>query len=126
MGHDARVKGIAQENVSVGSQAEYAFLYARSTGIVQPHHRTSGLGRQVHNLADLLADHFGNRAAEYGEVLGESKYLPSLNSAVSGHHGIPQNLAVGQSEISGPVGNEAIDLFESTVIHQQRQALPGS
>ena len=123
--NDSRVERIAEEYIAVSRQAEGALLDAGAAGVVEADHGAAGLGGQVHDLADLLADCLGEGAAHHREVLGEGEDLSSFHLPVAGDHGIPERPAVAEAEIGGAVSDEGVQLLEGTLVHQPFQALTG-
>ena len=64
---------------------------------------------------------------EYGNVLavlGEGEHLPPVHQSVPGDHGVAKELAVGKTEIGGPVGDEGVQFLKGALVHQQDQPLP--
>ena len=57
--------------------------------------------------------------------MGECEDLTALHLAVAGNYGITKNLAVVQSEVGGPVGDEGVHLFKCALVHEQGQPLTG-
>ena len=125
LGDDPRIHGVAQEDIAVGGQAGHALLYPSAAGVVQPDHGAAGFHREVQYLADFLAHGLGKGAAHHGEILGEGEDLAALHLPVAGDHGVAQNLAVGQAEVGGPVGDEGVKFLECPFVHEQVQALAG-
>ena len=71
LGDDARAAHVADEDVAVGAERDDALLDARAARVVDADDRAADLGRQVHDLAHLLAHDLAERAAEDREVLAE-------------------------------------------------------
>ena len=84
----AAAHDVADEHVAVGAERDDALLDPRAAGVVDPDHRAADLGRQVHDLAHLLAHHLAERAAEHGEVLAEHAHPPAVDRAVTGDDGV--------------------------------------
>ena len=64
------------------------------------------------------------RAAEHREVLGEDVDQPPVDPAVAGDDAVAEVLLLGQAEIGGAVGDEAVQLDEAALIEQQVEPLP--
>ena len=57
--------------------------------------------------------------------MGECEDLAALHLTVAGDYRIAKDLAVGQSEVGGPVGDEGIQFFKCALVHKQGQPLTG-
>src|SRR5205085_2940781 len=64
LGDDAARQSVAQKDVGVAAQADYAFLNASAARIVQADDWRAHLHRQIHHFADFLGVSFGKRSAE--------------------------------------------------------------
>ena len=84
----ARALDVAHEHVAVGAERDDALLDPRAAGVVDADDRAADLGRQVHDLAHLLAHDLAERAAEDGEVLGEDAHAAAVDRAVAGDDGV--------------------------------------
>ena len=67
----------------------------------------------------------GERAAEDGEVLGEDIHQPAVDPARAGDHAVAGKHLLLQSEIGGPVGDEAVELHEAAFVEQEVEPLAG-
>src|SRR6185295_11601906 len=99
--HDAARQRVAQKDLGVTTEADDAFLNARSTGIIEADDRRANLHRQVHYFADLLRVSLRQGAAENGEVLSKDKNLPAVHQTVSGDHSITGIQLLIQSKVLG-------------------------
>ena len=57
--HDARCQRVAQENISVGSQADHALLDARPAWVIQPNDGCTILHGMIHDFTDFLRVRLG-------------------------------------------------------------------
>ncbi len=64
------------------------------------------------------------RAAEDREVLGEDVHQAPIDPAVAGDDAVARILLLGEAELGGPVGDEAVQLDEAPLIEQQIEPLP--
>src|SRR5436309_1973904 len=88
---------------------EHAFLNARATGVVEPDHRCAVAHGEIHDLADLLGEGFGERATEDREVLREDINEPAVDAAVARYDAVAVDLLVGETEVIGAMQYEAIE-----------------
>ena len=121
--HDARRERVAQEDVGVAAEGRDALLNPRAARVVQTHDGCAVLHGEIHHLADLFRVRLRQRAAEDGEVLREHVDEPPFHAAPTGHHAVAEDLLIGEPEIGGAVGDEAIELDERTGIEQHVEAL---
>jgi len=66
---DAAGLHVAVEDAAVARQRHHTFLDTGSGTVVQTDDRCAHLQGQIHQLVDLLGEHFAEGAAEHGEVL---------------------------------------------------------
>ena len=78
--------------------------------------------REVHDLADLLAEDLAERPAEDGEVLAEDADLAAVHGAVAGDDAVAVRAAVLHVEVVGAVSGQGVDLDERTLVEQRRDA----
>ncbi len=122
-GIDPRCQRVPEKNLGVAAQRDDALLDARAAGVVEADHRRAVAHRQIHDLADLLRERFGERPAEHGEVLREDVDEPAVDAAVSRDDAVAVVLLVLQPEIARPVHDEAIELHEAAFVEQQVEPL---
>ena len=77
----------------------------------------------VHDLADLLRERPGQRAAEDGEVLGEHEDGAPVDPAGARDHPVTGNLGLGHAEVGRAVRLEAVVFAEGSGVDQQLDAL---
>src|SRR5581483_273408 len=97
---------ISHKHVAVGAERDHALLDPRPTRVVDPDHRASDPGRQVHDLAHLLAHDLAQRAAEDGEILAEHTYAPAVDRAVACDHRITPGAVAIHVEVSRAMAHE--------------------
>ena len=119
----ARGHDIAHEDLAIGGQAAHPLLDARAAGIVQPDDRDATLQRQVLDAADLLRLHFGERAAEHGEVLGIHRHAAAVDLAEAGDDAVAGEALLVQAEIADLMRGQRAEFLERAVVEQQRQPL---
>src|SRR5206468_13080767 len=108
----------AQEDVGVTGERDDPLLDPGASGVVQPDDRRAGLHREIHDLADLAGVRFGQRAAEYGEVLSEDEHRPSMNAARSGHDSVSRSSLILHVEVVALMDDELVDFQEGSGIEQ--------
>ena len=84
LGDHPRALDVAHEHVAVGAERHHPLLDAGPAGVVDADHRAADLGRQIHDLAHLLAHHLAQGAAEDGEVLAEHAHGAPVDQTVAG------------------------------------------
>ena len=89
---------------------------ARSARIVEPDDRSPGLYRQVHDLADLLAEGSGQRSAEHGEILAKNEHRATVDPAVAGDHAVAGNFGFVHAEVGAAMHHESVELFKGVGI----------
>ena len=119
----ARRERVAQEDVGVPAERDDAFLNARAAGVVEADDRRAVPHRQVHDLADLLGERLGERAAEHGEVLREDVDEPPVDAAVAGDDAVAVVLLVLEAEVRGAVDDEPVELDEGALVEQEVEPL---
>ena len=91
---------------------------ARAAGVVEADDRRTVAEREIHHLADLLSEGFGERPAEHGEILREHVHETPVDSAVSGNDAVPVRLQPVEAEIGRAMRHEPIELDEGAFIEQ--------
>src|SRR5262249_38914824 len=76
----------------------------------------------VHDLDDLLAEHFAERSAEHREVLREYADRPTVHGAVPGNHSVAVRPSLGHVEIRRAMPSELVHLDERALVEQHRDA----
>ena len=109
--HDARGAHVAVEDASVTREADHALLDARAGAVVQADQRCADLQRQVHQLVDLLGEHFAERAAEDGEVLGEHEHLAAVDGAPARDHTVGVRTLL-EARCLGTVASKEVEFVE--------------
>src|SRR5271157_255186 len=120
---DAGGQHITQEDVGVSRQRHYAFLNARAAGIVQSDNGSANTHRGVHDLHDFGSVGLRQRAAEYGEVLGEDEHQAAFDAAVAGDEAVAEILLLIHAEVGAAMGDELVGLFEGAFVEQELDAL---
>jgi hypothetical protein len=125
LGDDAGGEGVAEEDVGVAAERDDALLNAGAARVVQADHGGAVADREVHDLADLLRERLGERAAEDREVLREDVHQPAVDPSVAGDHAVTVHLLLLETEVRRPVRDEAVELDEGPVVEQEVEALAG-
>ena len=110
--HDARRQRVPQKNIRVAGKRQDAFLNPRPARIVQADNRRPDLDGQIHDLHDLGGVGFRERSAEHREVLGEREDLAAVNQPVAGDDAVAGDDLIFHPEVTAPMGDELVDLFE--------------
>ena len=121
--HDAGRPDVAQEDVGVGAERHDALLDARAAAVVDADDRAADAGREVHDLADLLADDLAERAAEDGEVLGEDADAAALDGPVAGDDRVAPGPVALHVEVRRAMPDERVQLREGAGVQQPLDAL---
>src|SRR5258706_194310 len=121
--HDAAGQSIAQKNVRVPAEADYAFLYARAAGIVETDDRRADLHRQVHHLTNFCRVRFGKGAAKDSEVLSEDKDLAAIDQAMTGDDAIAGIDFVLHPKVLRTMFDQPVELLKSAVVEQELDPL---
>ena len=125
LGHDAGVPDVSLEDGAVPREAVDALLDARAAGVDEADDGRAAVGREVHDLAYLLGDDLGQRAADNGEVLRVDEGHAACDLAVARDDGVAEVLAVSHPELGCAVLDEGIQLLERALVEQQVNALAG-
>ena len=67
--------------------------------------------------------HFGEGAAEYGEILGEDVDHAAIDGAIAGDHAIAGGALLFQAEVVRAVRDQHVQFFEAAFVEQQVEAL---
>src|SRR4029077_6946598 len=94
-----------------------------ATGVVEPDDRRARLDCEVHDLTDLARVRFGQRAAEYREVLGENENWPPVDAAGAGHDAVARCTLARHVEVVALMNDELVDLQEGSLVEQGGEAL---
>ena len=116
---------VPPEDLRVAGQRDDALLDPRAARVVDADHRAAELGRQVHDLADLLGERLGQAAAEDREVLREDEDLAAEDRPVAGHDGIAVRPPLHHPEVRVAVAHEAVELDERAGIEELLEPLVG-
>ncbi len=120
----ARAADVAHEHVAIGAERHHALLDPRAARVVDPDHGAADPGRQVHDLAHLLAHDFAQRAAEDGEVLAENAHPATVDRAVAGDDRVAVGPVLLHVELVGAVAHERVELLEGARVKQLLDPLP--
>ena len=123
LGDDSAGKRIAQKNISVTRERSHTFLNACAPGIVEPDDGRSVAHGKVHDLTNLQRVGFGERAAEYGEVLRENVNEPAINAAKAGDEAVARGTLLLHAEIDAAVTDKFVQLLERAFVQQEVNAL---
>ena len=93
--------------------------------VVEPDHRDTGGGGQVHHLVDLLGEDLAEGAPEDGEVLAEDAHPPAVDGAEAGDHAVGVGPVVLEPHAVGPVPGQHVELLERPLVEQVVDPLPG-
>ncbi len=121
--HDARRLHVAPEDLGVARERDDTLLDARAARVVDPDHGAAVLDGHVHDLADLLREHLGQRAAEDREVLREDEDLAAEDGAVAGDDGVAERALLGHPELGLAMADEAVELDERSRVEEPLDAL---
>jgi hypothetical protein len=113
--HAGRVD-VAAEDLAVQAERHDTLLDAGTGTLVDADDRAAGLHGQIHDLADLLAVHLAEAAAEDGEVLGEHAHLTTVDRAVAGDHAVAVRTVLLHPEVRGAVPGQLIELDERALV----------
>jgi hypothetical protein len=119
----ARALDVAHEDVAVGAERDDALLDAGAARVVDADHGAADLGRQVHDLAHLLAHDLAERAAEDREVLAEDADAAAVDRAVAGDDRVAPGPVLLHVELVRAVAHERVDLLERAGVQQLLDAL---
>src|SRR5207249_9285593 len=100
---------VAQKNVGVTAKADFAFLYAGATGIVETDDRRANVHRQIHHFANLFGVRFGKGTAKHGEILREDKDFSAIDQAVTSDDSVSRKLLFVESEVARTMLNQLIE-----------------
>ena len=123
--HDAGVQDVLEEDVGVAGKRVDALLDPRAARVVEADDRRAHLGRQVHDLADLLRVGLRQAAAEDGEVLAEHEHQPPVDGPVAGDDPVGERLLLFHPEVRAAVRDEGVELLEAPFVEQPVDALAG-
>ena len=121
--HDTRGLDVAPEDVRVAGQRDDALLDPRAAGVVDPDHRAAVLDSEVHDLADLLGEDLGERAAEDREVLGEDEDLAAEDVAVARDDRVAPRPPLAHPELDLAMPDITVELDERTGIEEALEPL---
>ena len=123
LGDDAGVEDVAEENIRVSGQSVDSFLNPRPTRVVHSDERGACLGGHLHDFHDLLRVALGEGSAEDCEILSVEEHQPAVDGPVSGDNAVGKRLVLGHFEILATVGDEEIELFETTGVNDPSDPL---
>jgi hypothetical protein len=115
---------VAEEDVRVAAERQHAFLDTRAARIVQADNGCAHFDRQIHDLDDLGCVGFGERTAEYREVLREGIDGTSVDASGAGDHAVPGDDLVLHPEIAASMRDQLVDFLEADGIEEEVDALP--
>src|SRR4051812_25904271 len=116
---------VAAEDLAVQAERDDALLDARAGALVDADDGAAGLDGEVHHLADLLAVHLAEGAAEDREVLAEDAHLTTVDGAVAGDHAFAVAAALLEPDRRRAVSRQLVEFDEGAFVDQQRDALAG-
>ena len=87
-------------------------MYPRAARVVESDHRRAVAHGEVHDLADLLGERFGERPAEHGEVLREDIHKTAVDAAVARHDAVAVVFLVLEPKVMRAMDDEAVELDE--------------
>src|SRR5262249_27142320 len=105
------------------TEGDDAFLNAGAAGVVEAKDGRPHARGHIHNLDDFSGFGFGKRSPENREILRENEYQAAVDAPVAGYEAVAEILALGEAEVVGAMGHQAIGLFERTFIEQKLNAL---
>ena len=121
----ARGVHVALEDLAVEAERDHALLDAGAGALVDADDRAAGLDREVHDLADLLAVHLAEGAAEDREVLREHADLAAVDGAEAGDHAVAVGTLLLQPEAGRAVPGELVELDERALVEERLDPLAG-
>src|SRR5207249_12173460 len=98
-------------------------LQTRADGSGEHDHERSLSHGEVHDLANLQRVGFGERAAEYVEVLRENVNEPAINAAKAGDEAVARGTLLLHAEIDAAVTDKFVQLLERAFVQQEENAL---
>ena len=123
--NNAGVPDVSLKDGAVSGEAVDALLDARAARVDEADDGRAAIGREVHDLADFLGDHFGQCATDYGEVLGVDEGQAAGHLAVACYDGIAEVLTVGHPELGGAVLHKGVELLEGSLVEEEVDTLAG-
>src|SRR5207248_403213 len=110
---------VAQENIRVRAQADYAFLDACPTRVIQSNYWSAILHSQVHNLANFLGVCLGKRTTKDREILRKDVNQAAVDLAIARDNSISGDSLIIQAKVCGAVGDKHVQFIECAWIKQQ-------
>ena len=120
---DAGGHHVALEHLAVRGERTHAFLDARAARVTETDHRHAGVKRHVHDAADLLRLHLGERSAHDREVLRVDRDAATVDLAETGDHAVAREALLVEAEGGQIVRRQRAELLERAFVKQQRQTL---
>src|SRR4029077_11512933 len=109
---------------AVAAERRDALLDTGAAGVEQADDRRPRPHGHVLDLHDLLRMGLRQRAAEYGEVLGEQEDGAAVHGAPAGDDAVARDLLLlVHAEVDAAVLDEHVELLERALVHQELDAL---
>ena len=113
------------EDAAVRGERNNAFLDSRTCAVVQSDNRSTDLQREVHQLVNLLGEHFTECATHDGEVLAEHENLATINRSPTGDNTVGVGLILETGGMRAVAG-EKVEFVERARIEEVLHALAGN
>ena len=101
--NDTRGKDVILEDVTITTEGIDPLLDTSTTRVVEADHWGSHLHSELHDLADLRGEHFGECATEYSEVLSEYIDQTTIDRTRSCDNTVAEELRLIDPEVRGAV-----------------------
>src|SRR6267142_1868365 len=124
--HDAAGQSVAQKNIRVPAEADYAFLYARATGIIQPDDRRADFHGEIHHLTNLFRVCFGKGTTKDSAVLGKDKDLAAIDQSMAGDDAVAGIDLLVHPEILRTMLDQLVELLKRSFVEQELDSLARS
>ena len=123
--HDAGRERVAEKDVRVAGKGKHALLNPGAARIVQADDRRAHPHGQIHDLDDLRGVRFRQRPAEHREVLRERVHGAAIDAPMTGDDAVAGNQLIADAEVTAPVGDEFVELFEAAGVEKEVYPLAG-
>ena len=123
--HNARVLGVAAEDLSVSAQAVHGLLNARATRVDQADDGRAVANGHIHRAANFSAVHLAQRATQHGKVLCVNIHRPSVNRSIADNHAVTGGAIHGQAFVVAQGHRIGFQLLKRAGVEQLFQALAG-
>src|SRR3972149_5955602 len=121
---EARVQGVAAEDLRITPQAGGAFINACTTRVDHTNDRGAALSRQIHQAGNFASVNLTQRAAHNGEILGVHVNGAAFQRTEAGDNAVGFD-AVADTEVFTAVSRIRLNLIERTSVEQFSNALAG-